>query len=197
MSFDDDFNNDEQTPSRPEPTTKMKRTNGLFGSLWSGHHGARYSTPVPEGVDPNTAANAVSRSIATHPAPNLPRPMQTPLVKPSEHPQQTYTMGQPAFVSQASSADHSENSVDVQADPDHILGGADGNATGITYSTTAKARKRGGHKIVTEKESYGNSTPLFNPLRALVGRYGLDPHMRNVQAETIEALLRQAAEKKE
>ena len=170
----------------PEPTTKVKSTSS-WRDVWNGHQSSRYTTKVPEGVDPYDAAQATATRLGSRPAPSVPW-NPSPVVTPSEYPQPTLAMGQPIHVSTASSPDRSEHNVDVTADPGHYLSGVDGTSAGISYSTGVKQSKDGSSKVVTQKQSYGKTNPLLNLARSFVSRVALDPHMSGQQDQAIAAL---------
>ncbi len=141
---------------------------------FTGHHSAQYKVPVPEGADPNAFSDHVSTSIGEKPAPF------SPLNKPTETPTQTKTIGQPSFVSKASSQAKDDHVVDVEAHPEHVLGGKNGTSAGITYHTTPQQDKDGKWFVLTEKDSYGDSKHgSLNPFRHFVGSQVLDRHMSN------------------
>jgi hypothetical protein len=165
MRFDDD------TPKKPN--VKLKRQGNFFQNFWGGHHQSKYTVPVPEGMDPYEFSDHISTGIGKSAAPGA------KLDKPGETPTLVKTIGQPSWVSKASSEDKSEHNVMVEADPNHLLGGKNGTSAGINYATHPKQKKNGQWKVVTEKESFGDSCPLLGPLRFLVGSTVIDSHIKN------------------
>lgn len=171
---------------REPPRTTVERKNGFFKSLFTGDHTSKFKTPVPDGVDGDDAAAAISRRLARDPAPDL-CVLPTTHVPPNPIPQPIQTMGQPSWVSQASSADNKDHSVLVEADPNHILGGK-GGASGVSYETRAK-EKHGQRYVVTKKESYGKSPWWTNALRGLAGRVALDSNTVNAHDSVMDELV--------
>jgi hypothetical protein len=168
--------NDEFNPrwQFQESDVKVKRGGGSFWSrLRSGDHSSRFTVDVPQGVDPYEFSDEVSTSIGQSVAPG------TKLDEPGETPTKVRTLWQPSWVSKVRSRDREQSSVMVEADPDHMLSGRDGTSAGINYLTYPKQRKDDSWKVVTEKEPFGESSPVTNPLRFMVGTYVLDPHIRN------------------
>jgi hypothetical protein len=170
--FDDDFFRFDEPPPKPS-NVKLKRQGNFFQNFFGGHHQSKYTVPVPEGMDPYEFSDHISTGIGKSAAPGA------KLDKPGETPTLVKTIGQPSWVSKASSEDKSEHNVMVEADPNHLLGGKNGTSAGINYATHPKQKKNGQWKVVTEKESFGDSCPLLGPLRFFVGTTVIDPHIRN------------------
>jgi len=158
----------------PKPSNvKLKRGGNFLQNFFTGHHQSTYTVPVPENMDPYEFSNHISTGLGKSVAPGA------KLDKPGEIPTKVKTIGQPSWVSKASSEDNSEHNVMVEADPNHLLGGKNGTSAGINYHTYPKQKKNGKFKVVTEKESFGESCPLLNPLRFIVGSTVIDPHIKN------------------
>lgn len=169
-----DMNDDYGPDNFIKPSDVTVKDTSSWKDWLTGHHSATYTTSVPPGQNPAIFSEKIAKSIGSKPAP------LSPTIVPTETPQLTNTIGQPSMVSLATSQDKSENNVNVEAMPDHILGGKKGTGAGINYSVSPGVDKQGTSIVTTTKESYGDSKwKILNPLRHFVGSKVLDPHIEN------------------
>ncbi|MGN6108023.1 MAG: hypothetical protein ACTHU0_23145 [Kofleriaceae bacterium] len=171
----------EDLKPRPSPTSYSGS-----GSLLTGHHHAKFTTNVPQGVDPYEFSDRLSTNIGRRPAPSF-FGWGSTVNEPTETPSDCTTIFMPSLVSKASSEDKSEHSVMVEAKPGHILAGKNGSA-GINYGTTPRQLDDGQWVVDTEKDSFGDSSGWTGPIRYFVGSHVLNPHLKGVMNDTYSSM---------